>query len=73
MAASCKLRLVQFNEKGGGKRRVGVEQSDGGPVVDITAVDLSIPSDMKSFIQGWDTNTAAATRSVLLLHCTIEL
>ena len=64
MASSCKLRLVQFCEVGGGRRRVGVEQGNGGSVVDITAVDPSIPSDMKSFIEAWDTSTTAATKSV---------
>ena len=66
MATNCKLRLVQFCEAGGGRRRVGVEQGNGGSVVDITAVDPSIPSDMKSFIEAWDTSTAAAAKSVML-------
>ena len=70
MASSCKLRLVQFCEAGGGgKRRVGVEQGNGGSVVDITAVDSSIPTDMKSFLQGWDSNAPAAERLVFVrLH-----
>ena len=62
MATECKLRLVQFCEPGGGRRRVGVEQDIGGSVVDITAVDPSIPSDMKSFIEAWDTSTVAAAK-----------
>lgn len=66
MAANCKLRLVQFCETSGGKCRVGVEQGNGGSVVDITTIDPSIPSDMKSFIQSWDINTAAAAKSVVL-------
>ena len=64
MASNCKLRLVQFCEAGGGRRRIGVEQGNGGSVVDMTAVDPSIPSDMKSFIEAWDTSTAAAAKSV---------
>ena len=69
MSANCKLRLVQFCETGGGegKRRVGVEQANGGSIVDVTAIDPSIPSDMKSFIQSWDANTQAAAKSV----CTV--
>ena len=62
MAAACKLRLVQFCEVGGGRRRVGVEQRNGGSVVDITAVNPSIPTDMKSFLCGWDTNIQAAAK-----------
>ena len=72
MATSCKLRLVQFCEAGGVRRRVGVEQGNGGSVVDITAVDPSIPSDMKSFIQAWDTNTAAAAKYVAMPACTSD-
>ena len=64
MAANCKLRLVQFCETGGDKRRVGVERENGGSVVDITAVDPSIPADMKTFLQGWDSNAPAAERLV---------
>ena len=45
---------------------MGVEQGNGGSVVDITTIDPSIPSDMKSFIQSWDINTAAAAKSVVL-------
>lgn len=72
-ASNCKLRLVQFCEAGGGRRRVGVEQGNGGSVVDVTAVDPSIPSDMKSFIEAWDTSTAAATKSVYSRICTFNM
>lgn len=44
------MRLIQFVE--GGKQRVGVETKDGGDVVDLCAGDLSIPTDMKSFLEG---------------------
>lgn len=44
------MRLLQFVE--GGKQRVGVETKDGGEVVDLCAGDLSIPTDMKSFLEG---------------------
>lgn len=44
------MRLIQFIE--GGKQRVGVETKDGGEVVDLCAGDLSIPADMKSFLEG---------------------
>lgn len=59
---SAKLRLLQFCELGGaGKQRVGV-QLEGGRVVDVTAVDSSIPTDMRTFLQDFDVNTAAASR-----------
>ena len=54
------LRLVQFEESG--RRRVGVQRENGGSVVDITAVNPSIPTDMKSFIENWDTNLSLALR-----------
>ena len=44
-----------------------MEQANGGSVADVTAIDPSIPSDMKSFIQSWDANTQAAAKSV----CTV--
>lgn len=61
---AAKLRLLQFCESGGGGgggQRVGVEV-EGGRVVDVTAVDPSIPRDMKMFLQEFDTNTAAANK-----------
>ena len=52
------MRLVQFVE--GSSRRVGVEISDGGRIVDVCAVDTAIPRDMKSFLEGgMDTRKAA--------------
>ena len=54
------MRLVQFVE--GGKRRVGVEVAAGGDVADITAVDSSIPRDMRSFLEGGDAIMAAAQK-----------
>lgn len=60
---AAKLRLLQFCENGAGvtSRRVGVEV-DGGRVVDVTAMDPSIPRDMRSFLQGFDANSAAAAK-----------
>ena len=62
--ADVKLRLLQFCERGGaGKPRVGV-QLQGGVVVDVAAVDSSIPTDMKTFLQNFQQNTAAAEKFV---------
>ena len=54
------LRLVQFEQAG--RRRVGVQLENAGSVVDITAVNPAIPTDMKSFIEDWDTNILLAQR-----------
>ena len=56
-----KLRLVQFCELGGVSGRVGVELGSGG-VVDVTRVDPSIPTDMKSFLQQWESSAPAALK-----------
>ena len=58
---AAKLRLVQFISKDGGGRRVGVELQDRSSVVDITAVNPSIPRDMRSFLESWDTSVTAAS------------
>lgn len=44
------MRLVQFFEDG--RQRVGVEIQNGGDIMDVSAGDPSIPSDMKSFLEG---------------------
>ncbi|XP_067036936.1 oxaloacetate tautomerase fahd2, mitochondrial-like isoform X2 [Acropora muricata] len=56
------MRLIQFVE--GGKQRVGVETKDGGEVVDLCAGDLSIPTDMKSFLEGGEEMMNKAQRIV---------
>lgn len=58
------LRLVQFASKNGGERRMGVELQNGGSVVDLSSADVNIPKDMRSFLEAWDTNIAAATQLV---------
>ena len=54
------MRLVQFVESG--RQRVGVEIKDGGDVVDVTAGEPSIPSDMKSFLAGGEDMMSKAQR-----------
>ncbi|XP_034328286.2 fumarylacetoacetate hydrolase domain-containing protein 2 [Magallana gigas] len=56
------MRFVQFER--GGDRRVGVEIRDGGDIVDLCAGDSSIPSDMRSFIEGGQ-KTLLAAKSVI--------
>ena len=55
-----KLRLVQFEGKS--RQRVGVELTDGGSVVDVSAVDPNIPGDMRSFLRSWDVSLPRAAR-----------
>ena len=54
------MRLVQFVESG--RQRVGVEIKDGGDVVDVSAGEPSIPSDMKSFLAGGEDMMSKAQR-----------
>ena len=70
---AAKLRLVQFVSKSGGERRIGVELENAGSVVDISAVDSNIPRDMRSFLESWETSTAAATQSVSIHPIIINL
>lgn len=58
---AAKLRLLQFCNKDNSQVRVGVEVEEG-KVVDVTAVDPSIPADMKKFLEGFDANTTAAAK-----------
>ena len=56
-----KLRLVQL-AAGGSPQRVGVQLGDGGSVVDVCAAEPSLPRDMRSFLQSWDTNLPLAAK-----------
>lgn len=56
------VRLVQFEGVENAELRVGVELGNGGAVVDITNVDATIPKDMRTFLQSWESNLAAALR-----------
>jgi len=60
----AKLRLVQFWHAG--VTSVGVELSDGGPVVDICNVESPTPvsMDMKTFIKNWDNSVKMALQYV---------
>jgi 2-keto-4-pentenoate hydratase/2-oxohepta-3-ene-1,7-dioic acid hydratase in catechol pathway len=59
--ADVKLRLVQF-ETASSPQRVGVQLGDGGSVVDVCAAEPSLPRDMRSFLQGCDTNLPLAAK-----------
>ena len=63
-ADSYCLRLVQFESDG--RRRVGVLTSIDGDVVDISAADSNIPTDMKQFLEMGDSAMEAAQMWVRL-------
>lgn len=55
------MRLVQFQQNGGGVR-VGVEQSEGQGVVDLKAFDPSMPSTMRELLELGDKGLDCARR-----------
>jgi len=59
------MRFLQFEKDG--KRRLGVETSSGGDVIDLGLSDSNLPSDMRSFIEGGQPFLQAAKRSQLLI------
>lgn len=56
------MRLVQFLHNG--SKRMGIEVSDNGDIVDVCAIDSSIPKDMRSFLDQGEEAVRAATRAV---------
>lgn len=64
-ASACgmdaKIRLVQF-ETADSAQRVGVQLGDEGSVVDVCASEPSLPRDMRSFLQHWDSNVRLAAK-----------
>lgn len=56
------VRLIQFAHAG--RTRVGVELGNNGDVADVTAVDASIPTDMRSLLAAGDGALAAVIRAV---------
>ena len=66
---SRNMRILQFVE--GGKQRVGVELKQDGDIVDISAFDPSIPSNMRSFLEDKDRCIEIAKRYVHILKACI--
>ena len=62
MAALPRLRLVQFAVEG--RQRIGALTRQDGDVVDICAVDPTIPSSMKELLNGGDQSLLAAQKFV---------
>ena len=61
---ACKLRLVQVQFNGETEPKVCVQLEEGGAVVDVTALDPSIPKDMRIFLEGGETAMTAASMFV---------
>ncbi|KAG8141193.1 hypothetical protein E2320_006847 [Naja naja] len=60
------MRLVQFQAKGSSPEpRIGLEERDGGDVVDLNAFDPSLPRTMRAFLEAGEAALAVA-RSVPL-------
>lgn len=47
-----KMRLVQYKLKQGGCQQLGAQLSIGGDIIDISAVDSTIPNSMVQFLEG---------------------
>ena len=60
------LRLVSFISKGGACR-VGVQCSSTSRVVDVCAVDPTIPADMRTFLEAGESAMEAANKLVIIM------
>ncbi|XP_078523145.1 oxaloacetate tautomerase fahd2, mitochondrial-like isoform X2 [Lissotriton helveticus] len=60
----ARMRLVQFLSPGSDGPRIGVEEADGGNIVDLNAFDPSLPRHMRAFLEGGDTALDAAKRAL---------
>ena len=69
--AGLKMRLVRFSHNG--STRIGAEVSQNGDIVDISAVDESIPNDTRLFLDAGESALLAARRSVDHSLCLINL
>lgn len=47
-----KMRLVQYRLKQGGCQQLGAQLSIGGDIIDVSAVDSTIPNSMVQFLDG---------------------
>ncbi|XP_077992554.1 oxaloacetate tautomerase fahd2, mitochondrial-like [Glandiceps talaboti] len=64
-SARSNMRLVQFTDsKGVSSPRVGIELSNGGDVVDVTASDKTVPTDMVGFLRGGAAMLEVAKKAV---------
>lgn len=67
------MRLVQFCRPGDrGAIRVGVEQGEGGGVVDLKAYDSSMPSTMRELLELGDKGLECAQRALSSGQCVLK-
>ncbi|XP_053125589.1 fumarylacetoacetate hydrolase domain-containing protein 2-like isoform X2 [Hemicordylus capensis] len=58
------MRLVQFQAKGSSAEpRIGLEEKDGGNVIDLSAFDPSLPRTMRTFLEKGDAALAVAKKA----------
>ncbi|KAM6431686.1 oxaloacetate tautomerase Fahd2a, mitochondrial [Liasis olivaceus] len=58
------MRLVQFHAKGSATEpRIGLEERDGGSVVDLNAFDASLPKTLRAFLEAGEPALAVARRA----------
>ncbi|XP_029460303.1 fumarylacetoacetate hydrolase domain-containing protein 2A isoform X2 [Rhinatrema bivittatum] len=58
------MRLVQFQLHGSGESRIGLEEKDGGNVIDLNAFDPSLPRQMREFLEKGDAALCIAKRAL---------
>jgi hypothetical protein len=54
------MRFVQFQWNG--RLAVGVEETEGGDIIDVTEIDPNVPHNMRDFIAGGQNNLLAAKK-----------
>uniref|UniRef100_A0A8D0L9Z7 Fumarylacetoacetate hydrolase domain containing 2A n=1 Tax=Sphenodon punctatus TaxID=8508 RepID=A0A8D0L9Z7_SPHPU len=57
------MRLVQFQAKSSTGPRIGLEEKDGGSVIDLNAFDPSLPNTMRAFLEQGEAGLAVARRA----------
>lgn len=63
--ADQKMRLVRFSHNG--STRIGAELSQNGDILDISAVDGSIPNETRSFLDAGESALLAASRLEIIV------
>ncbi|XP_069475205.1 oxaloacetate tautomerase fahd2, mitochondrial isoform X2 [Ambystoma mexicanum] len=61
---SASMRLVQFQSPNSGGPRIGIEEKDGGDIIDLNAFDSSLPRNMRAFLEEGGTALEAAKRAL---------
>lgn len=62
--SALKMRFVQFRNLKGGPQRLGVQLSQESDVIDLSAVDTSIPNNLVQFLESGPSLLDKAKRSV---------